>query len=45
VWRPFLVGCLTCAVSGGLLGWVLLEALWRYQVLNRYRTRHTPQSA
>jgi uncharacterized protein (DUF2062 family) len=45
VWRPFLVGCLTCAVIGGLLGWMLLEALWRYQVLSRYRTRHAHQSA
>lgn len=44
VWRPFLLGCATCALVGGLLGWALLELVWRYHVLNRYRTRHAPQS-
>ncbi len=45
VWQPFVVGCLVCAVVGGLLGWLLLEVVWRWYVRNRYRTRHAPQSA
>jgi uncharacterized protein len=45
VWRPFLVGCLTCAIVGGILGWATLEVVWRYQVLSRYRTRHAAESA
>jgi uncharacterized protein len=45
VWQPFVVGCLVCAVVGGLLGWLLLEMVWRWHVRNRYRTRHAPQSA
>jgi uncharacterized protein len=40
VWRPFVLGCLVCAVVTGLLGFVLLELFWRWQVTSRYRTRH-----
>lgn len=45
VWRPFVVGCIACAVLFGVLGWLSLEMLWRWQVRSRYRTRHAPQSA
>ena len=45
VWQPFFLGCLVCAVVGGLLGWLLLEVLWRWQVTSRYRARHSAQSA
>ena len=40
VWRPFLVGCLTCSIVAGLIGWVGLRLLWRWQVRRRYRSRH-----
>ena len=40
VWKPFLLGCVTCAAVVGLLGWLLLELVWRWHVTNRYRTRH-----
>jgi uncharacterized protein (DUF2062 family) len=40
VWQPFLVGCLTCALVCGFLGWAGLELVWRYQVLSHFRTRH-----
>jgi uncharacterized protein (DUF2062 family) len=40
VWRPFLLGCLTCSVVAGLIGWVGLRLLWRWQVKRRYRSRH-----
>lgn len=39
VWKPFLVGCLICALVAGLSGWVALELLWRWRVRSRYRTR------
>jgi len=40
MWKPFLIGCLACALSCGLLGWLCLEVLWRWRVVNRrYRMR------
>jgi len=39
LWKPFLVGCLACAVVGGLLGWALLELFWRIHVRQKYRAR------
>jgi hypothetical protein len=29
----------------GLLGWLLLEIVWRWHVTSRYRTRHGTQVA
>jgi uncharacterized protein len=43
VWRPFVLGCLVCAVVTGLLGWAALELLWRVQVSSRYLRRHAAQ--
>jgi uncharacterized protein (DUF2062 family) len=40
VWPPFLVGCIACALVSGVLGWLALELLWRWQVTSRYRARH-----
>ncbi|HTT00794.1 MAG TPA: DUF2062 domain-containing protein [Steroidobacteraceae bacterium] len=37
MWRPFLVGCLTCALACGVCGWLGLELLWRWRVLARRR--------
>jgi uncharacterized protein (DUF2062 family) len=44
VWQPFVAGCIACAFIAGLLGWAGLELVWRWQVTNRYRTRHATQS-
>jgi uncharacterized protein len=45
MWEPFLVGCLACAMITGVLGWLALELLWRWRVLNkRYRVRRTASS-
>ena len=41
VWRPFLLGCLVCAIVFGVTGWLTLELIWRWQVTSRYRSRHT----
>jgi len=45
VWQPFVLGCIVCAVVFGVLGWMSLELLWRWQVTSRYRTRHAALSA
>ncbi len=39
VYKPFLVGCLVCAIVGGYLAYQLLELLWRINLKNRWRTR------
>jgi uncharacterized protein (DUF2062 family) len=39
MWKPFLIGCLVCAVVCGICGWLGLEFIWRRQVLHRRRTR------
>ena len=43
VWQPFLLGCLVCGILAGVLGWLVLECVWRWQVRSRYRARHQPQ--
>ena len=45
MWRPFLLGCLVCAIVAGVLGWLCLELLWRWRVSVRYRTRHLSSPA
>jgi uncharacterized protein (DUF2062 family) len=39
VWQPFLVGCLVCAVVGGLAAWGLLELFWRISTVSRLNAR------
>jgi uncharacterized protein (DUF2062 family) len=39
MWQPFLAGCAICALGAGVLGWFLLELLWRRQVIKKYRAR------
>jgi uncharacterized protein (DUF2062 family) len=39
MWKPFLIGCLVCATIAGTVGWIALEALWRWRVRTKYRTR------
>lgn len=41
VWLPFLLGCLACAVVGGLAGKYLLELVWRISTLNRLSARRS----
>jgi uncharacterized protein (DUF2062 family) len=45
VWKPFLLGCVACAVVTGLLGWIILELVWRWRVTTKYRARHEASSA
>jgi uncharacterized protein (DUF2062 family) len=44
-WKPFLLGCLVCAVVLGLVGRWGLELIWRTTVLRKYRARRTSGSA
>ena len=32
-------------VVAGLLGWLVLELIWRWRVTARYRARHVPSTA
>ena len=39
IWKPFLVGCFTVAISCSLLGYFTIQGLWRYSVLSRRSTK------
>jgi uncharacterized protein (DUF2062 family) len=34
-WKPFLTGCFTLASITSLLGYFIINNVWRYMVLNR----------
>ena len=38
-WKPFLLGCLVCAIGFAVIGRVTLELLWRRRVVIDYRER------
>ena len=44
VWEAFLLGCLVCALVGGLLGRWLIGTLWRVAVRKQYRLRQLRRS-
>jgi uncharacterized protein (DUF2062 family) len=39
MWKPFLAGCAITGTLVGLVGWALLDVLWRSNVRKRYRER------
>ncbi|WP_251359948.1 DUF2062 domain-containing protein [Kangiella sp. TOML190] len=39
IWKPFLLGCLICAIAAGLLGYVTIQLAWRYHVVMAWRAR------
>jgi uncharacterized protein (DUF2062 family) len=39
VWKPFLLGCVVCAIVGGYGGYRLLELVWRVSTMNRKSAR------
>ena len=43
-WKPFLLGCLVCAVVGGYGSYRLLELAWRISTMNRKSARRTAAS-
>lgn len=40
-WKPFLLGCLVCAVVLGYGGYLALELLWRWITVRRLRGRRS----
>lgn len=42
LWKPFLLGCVICAIVAGIAGWLSLELVWRLRVRKKYRDRHKP---
>lgn len=35
IWQPFLIGCFTLAISSSLIGYLIVEGVWRYKVLKK----------
>ena len=40
IWRPLLLGCLTCGLMAGFASWLLLDRFWLWRVRKKYRDRH-----
>ena len=40
IWRPLLLGCLTCGLIAGVGSWLLLDQFWLWRVRKQYRERH-----
>ena len=38
-WKPFLTGCVICALVFGYGGYLVLELIWRWNILNRLRLK------
>ena len=38
IWKPFLVGCFTLATTSSLIGYLVIQGIWRYSVLRRRST-------
>jgi uncharacterized protein (DUF2062 family) len=39
LWKPFLLGCVTCSIAFGYSGYFALELLWRWLTVRRLRGR------
>jgi uncharacterized protein (DUF2062 family) len=39
IWKPFLLGCLVCAVVGGYLAYFGLELVWRISTVSRLNAK------
>ena len=35
IWKPFLIGCFTMAISSSLIAYLTINVIWRNSVLNR----------
>ncbi len=44
IWKPLLLGCLTCGVTAGALGYFAMNMLWRSHVARRWKTRSRNKS-
>lgn len=39
IWQPFLLGCLVCGVTAGLLGYLTIRLIWRLHVISEWKKR------
>ena len=39
IWKPLFVGSLLAGLCAGLIGYVLIQGLWRWQTVRKYRAR------
>jgi len=40
IWQPFLLGCILMGLISGVIGYVLVQYLWRANVMRRWEKRH-----
>lgn len=39
LWKPFLLGCLICAIVSAILGYIVTRLFWRYLVIKKWQER------
>lgn len=39
IWKPFILGCLICAIGAGIIGYATIQMFWRYHVVMAWRAR------
>lgn len=39
IWKPFLLGCVTCGLFFGSLGYFVISMLWRRRIVRQWRKR------
>ena len=44
-WKAFLLGCLLCAIVGGVLARLLLDLVWRYAITRQYVLRRARRTS
>lgn len=40
IWQPFLLGCVILAVLHAVLGYIVIQLLWRWMVVRKWRRRY-----
>lgn len=45
IWEPLYLGSVVVGLILAVLGYAGMRAFWRWHVIHRYRTRHTPKAA
>ena len=45
IWQPFLLGCLIVGISSSVLGYIIINRLWRAHVLQSWKARREKRQA
>ncbi len=45
IWQPLLLGCLICGLTAGGCGYMIIDVLWRFHVVSRWRARRQRKKA